>query len=165
MSGVGDPVAIFTALNDAAVDYVVIGGHAVRLHGAPHTTEDVDVMIAPGRKNRERLERALLALSARTRSGPFIAAHWPSQAAHLGVETDGGRLDVIEEGLPPLSWTDVRRDACTIPLGGVDVPVVSLRHLATMKRLANRVKDRSALDALTQIHGPLPEFELPDLDY
>jgi hypothetical protein len=39
-----DPLALLDALNAAGVEYVVIGGAAAVLHGAPVTTQDLDIV-------------------------------------------------------------------------------------------------------------------------
>ncbi len=41
------------------VEYVLIGGQAVRLNGFVRATEDVDVLIRAGRENGERIKRAM----------------------------------------------------------------------------------------------------------
>lgn len=42
-----------------AVDYVLVGGQAVRLNGFVRATEDVDVLLKPGRINGAKVIRAL----------------------------------------------------------------------------------------------------------
>lgn len=42
---------IFRGIEDAGVDYLVVGGLAVNLHGIPRMTCDVDVMIDLGQEN------------------------------------------------------------------------------------------------------------------
>jgi hypothetical protein len=49
-------LARFRELN---VEYVLVGGQAVRLNGFLRATEDVDVLVRPGRDNGERVKRAL----------------------------------------------------------------------------------------------------------
>jgi len=46
-------------LNDEAVDYVVIGGVALNLHGLVRATEDLDVFVRPDADNIAALRRAL----------------------------------------------------------------------------------------------------------
>jgi hypothetical protein len=41
------------------VEYVLIGGFAVVLHGFPRLTQDIDVFIRPTEENVQRLQRAL----------------------------------------------------------------------------------------------------------
>jgi transcriptional regulator with XRE-family HTH domain len=44
-----DPRALLRALTDARVSFVVIGGVAAALHGAPHPTYDLDIVPRRGR--------------------------------------------------------------------------------------------------------------------
>ncbi|MCZ7637537.1 MAG: hypothetical protein M5U12_16780 [Verrucomicrobia bacterium] len=48
-------------LNAHAVEYLVIGGHAVAYHGYPRATADLDVWVAVNRTNAGRLVSALSA--------------------------------------------------------------------------------------------------------
>jgi hypothetical protein len=41
------------------VDYVIIGGFAVVLHGLPRLTQDIDIFIRPTEENIDKLRRAL----------------------------------------------------------------------------------------------------------
>lgn len=44
---------------EEGVEYVLVGGQAVRLNGFLRATEDIDVLIRPTRDNGERIKRAL----------------------------------------------------------------------------------------------------------
>ena len=52
------------------VEYVVVGGLAAVLQGAPVTTLDVDIVYARSEENVGRLEAALTELDARVRTDP-----------------------------------------------------------------------------------------------
>ena len=41
------------------VEYVLVGGQAVRLNGFLRATEDIDVLVRPGLENGEKVKRAL----------------------------------------------------------------------------------------------------------
>jgi hypothetical protein len=41
------------------VDYVLVGGFAVVLHGFPRLTQDIDIFVKPSGENLARLQRAL----------------------------------------------------------------------------------------------------------
>jgi len=56
--------AIFQALNDEGVDYIVFGGINFLLNHAPILTFDVDIWIADTDPNRDRLNRALVKMGA-----------------------------------------------------------------------------------------------------
>ncbi len=59
---------------DEGVEYVLVGGQAVRLNGYLRATEDVDVLVKPTRANGERVIRALnfLAASRELDAGWFV---------------------------------------------------------------------------------------------
>jgi hypothetical protein len=50
---------LFQLLSGHGVDYVVIGGVAVQVHGHRRTTKDLDLMPAPSPENYRRLAAAL----------------------------------------------------------------------------------------------------------
>lgn len=54
-----DFIAILAALDKQDVDYVLIGGVAVILHGMERLTRDVDIMVKMAPENIERLRKAL----------------------------------------------------------------------------------------------------------
>ena len=69
-----DPLLhLVTRFAEEGVEYVLIGGQAVRLNGYVRATEDVDVLVRASRENGERIKRALsfLALAAELDAGWF----------------------------------------------------------------------------------------------
>ncbi len=57
-----DVVNLVRRLEEAGVDYLLIGGYALNAHGYARATEDVDILLAPGRANGEKVIQALLRL-------------------------------------------------------------------------------------------------------
>jgi hypothetical protein len=57
-----DALRVLSSLNEAGVDYVVVGGVAMNLHGFVRATEDLDIFIRPEPANVERLRNALKAV-------------------------------------------------------------------------------------------------------
>ena len=55
-----DPLLrLLARCNEEGVEYVLVGGQAVRLNGFLRATEDVDLLLRPTRENGERVKRAL----------------------------------------------------------------------------------------------------------
>lgn len=50
---------LLARFRDEGVEYVLVGGQAVRLNGYLRATEDIDVLVKPSRANGERIIRAL----------------------------------------------------------------------------------------------------------
>lgn len=60
-----DARGLFRALVDRDVEYVTIGGIAVRAYGGRRLTQDLDIAVAANAKNFARLAEALNDLDAR----------------------------------------------------------------------------------------------------
>lgn len=63
-----DPVRMLTALQEADVRFVLVGGMAAILHGDVGVTIDLDVVPEREPENLDRLATALRALDARIRA-------------------------------------------------------------------------------------------------
>lgn len=55
---------VIRALNDAGVDYFLIGGYALAAHGHQRATRDIDILVPPTLEAGERVKRALLVMPA-----------------------------------------------------------------------------------------------------
>ena len=62
---IADPVLqLLQRFHDEGVEYVLVGGQAVRLNGFLRATEDVDVLVKATRGNGEKIKRAMNFLPA-----------------------------------------------------------------------------------------------------
>jgi hypothetical protein len=59
MDAIDDALRVIASLNDSGVDYVVVGGVALNLHGLVRATEDLDIFVRPDPENIARLRQAL----------------------------------------------------------------------------------------------------------
>lgn len=153
-----DPVAALRVLVEGDVDFVVIGGIAARLRGAPLLTQDVDITPATDRPNLERLTTALDKLDARLRTSsdpegvpfPFDPALLESAKVWTLV-TRFGDLDLVISPAGTNGYADIVRDAEDLRVA-VDpeliVKVASLVDVIRAKEAAGREKDRAALPML-----------------
>jgi hypothetical protein len=94
-----DFLAVIRALHDHGVDFIVVGGVAAVLEGAPISTFDLDVVHARTTENVERLLKALAALDAFYRLQPErrirpAASHLMSEGHRL-LMTRYGPLDLL----------------------------------------------------------------------
>jgi len=63
---------ILEQLNQHEVEYIVVGGVAAVIQGAPITTFDLDALIRVNEENAERLTAALSSLDARLREHSVV---------------------------------------------------------------------------------------------
>jgi hypothetical protein len=152
-----DPGSIFRALAEHDVDYMVIGGIAVRVHGYPRTTQDVDVIPNPSRANLRRLAAALRGLEARAideRGGelPPDLSHPESLAVgnHF-LTTRSGALDLFNGSRPDLRrYRRLAEASIEVKLGELSIRIVGKDDLIRLKREAGRDKDLRDIAALTE---------------
>ena len=135
----------------------MIGGFGAILHGAPHITDDVDVVPDTGAASLRGLADALRDLDAkiRTSSDPGVPFGFDANSLRdvrvWNLVTRAGNLDLTFEPSGTAGYEDVRRDAVAIEVRGVPVPVASLADIIRSKEAAGRERDRAALPTLRRI--------------
>src|SRR5207244_12802429 len=119
------PDGVTRVVENPGVIYVVIGGLAATLHGAPHVTTDIDITPEPGRKNLDRLSDALRELHARirVRGNPqgFTFDHTGESLARmtmLNLVTDFGDLDICTTTAGTRGYADIIREAVPLEVMG-----------------------------------------------
>lgn len=153
-----DPVSTLRVLVRHRVDFVVIGGIAARLRGAPLLTQDVDVTPASDRNNMRRLAAALEDLEARLRTAtepegvPFpFDPRLLETATEWTLATKFGDLDLAVSPAGTHGYEDLIRDAESLTVAlepRLEVMVASLSDVIRSKEAAGREKDRAALPLL-----------------
>lgn len=133
------------SLTDHGVEFLLVGGFAVALHGYPRATADMDVWIARRHDNAIRVVAALRAfgfdlpdLSPEIFEEPDRVVRMGQAPLRIEILTD---IDGVEfEGCAS------RSEMTTID--GTRVPVISLPDLKTNKRACGRAKDLDDLENL-----------------
>ncbi|HEX6863199.1 MAG TPA: hypothetical protein VF414_10315 [Thermoanaerobaculia bacterium] len=143
---------ILGALGRHGVDFIVVGGVAATLEGAPVTTLDLDILPDPEPANRARLLRALLELNARylDPAGRHIVpdeAKLTTLRLHQLV-TDAGPLDVLTAIGAGMTYADLIGHTREYEVGGLVVRCLNLEAIIESKEQANRDKDRAVLPIL-----------------
>jgi predicted nucleotidyltransferase len=64
MNTLHDLRTLLTSLQENAVEYILIGGQSLALHGYPRATEDVDLLVPFDEKNGTRLIKSLAFLES-----------------------------------------------------------------------------------------------------
>lgn len=153
---------LLQALADAKVDYVLVGGLAVQLHGYLRATFDIDLVLA---MNDENLARFIEV--ARTFGlAPVIPVpldslknasqidQWHREKGMLAFSlreptVAGSVIDVLVR--PDVGFDRLAENATIGHLFGRQVRIASINDLLAMKRIANRPKDRMDIAALEKI--------------
>ena len=151
--------ALLALLAGANVDYVLVGGVAAVAHGSARLTMDVDVVYSRRRANVERLVAALSGHSPYLRGAPpGLPFRWDVSTVERGLNftltTDLGPLDLLGEIPGGGTFEELRPEAVTLRVFGIDCLCLSLPQLIRAKRAAGRPKD---LEALAELEALLEE--------
>ncbi len=128
---------LIRALNEAGVDYLLIGGYALLAHGYQRATVDIDVLLPPLRDTGERVKRALLVLP--DRSVRDLDPAWFEQSETIRV-ADEFVVDLMFNAGGE-TYESLRAHEVTLDLGGVPVRTVDLAGLLKTKAASGRPKD------------------------
>lgn len=158
------PNHIYEALDRHGVAYVLIGGLAAILHGAPTITNDADICPRRDRENLERLAAVLRELHARIRTAsdpdglPFAYdAAFLERMAMVNMVTNAGQFDISFVPAGTDGYDDLASRAVVFDIEGIRVPVASLDDVIRSKETANRAKDHAALPVLYALQDEIAE--------
>ncbi|HEU0219927.1 MAG TPA: hypothetical protein VFQ98_03865 [Gallionella sp.] len=164
-------------LDEAMVEFVLVGGLAVALHGYQRVTMDVDVVVAMDDENLQRFMSAAKAAGLRptipvpleSLAQPKLIEQWYREMGQAGKphsgcsqkgmlafslrgnETMATVLDVLVR--PKVSFSELRRDATLVKVGPIDIPVASIAHLIAMKTGTGRGKDAVDIEELRKLQA------------
>ncbi|HVK69321.1 MAG TPA: hypothetical protein VM694_32915 [Polyangium sp.] len=130
------------------VDFVVVGGMAAVLQGAPVHTFDIDIVYSRTEDNVARLLAALRDLDAVFRTDPRKLVPNESHLRSTGhklLSTRHGVLDVLGTIEENTSYEDLLQDALWLEVAGAPIRVLSLERLIQVKEKLTRPKDRAML--------------------
>lgn len=143
-----DALRVIASLNDAGVDYAVVGGVALAIHGLVRATEDLDLFVRPDPRNIERLRQALRTIWSDPEieriTAEDLCGEYP--AVRYGPPEGTLYLDILTRLGEATRFSDLEVE--TKELGGVNVRVASPLTLYRMKRGTVRPIDHADAQAL-----------------
>lgn len=152
--GLDDPAERALAdLLDAEVQFIVVGGLAAVLMGAPVVTFDLDIVHRRTPENVDRLLALLLRNGAYHRLDLANRRLPPTREAllgrgHLNLAMRDARLDVLCEIEEQSGYEEILGDTESVPFHGKAIHVLGLRRLIQAKAAAGRPKDHMVIPIL-----------------
>ena len=139
---------VIRSFQEEGVDYVLIGGVAVNLHGIIRATESVDFFISPSASNIERLKKALKKLWNDPDIDTFSAEDFAGNYPTLRYGPPEG--DMVVDFLARLGTKHRFEDLAfeDLSIGGETVRVATIEQLIKMKQDTLRPIDRADVEAL-----------------
>lgn len=134
------------SLNASGVEYVVVGGHAVMLHGYPRSTDDLDILFAQSPANAARLAAAVAAHVPEATADDFLGP--PDEFVSLTVR--GHRIDLLPE-IAGVDTGEVLRRRIPGTLFGEPTHFIDVDSLLQNKRSTGQLKDAADVEELQAV--------------
>jgi hypothetical protein len=153
------PDALLGVLFDHEVEFIVIGGYAVALHGVVRATKDIDICPAPDKDNLQRLADALRELEARPLDLESVIpdVKWLQRTANWTLRTKFGRLDVMQAlqglGKGHGGYRDLQPHTVEAAFLGYHCRFCSYEDLVKMKQATGRPQDEIDIESLKAARG------------
>lgn len=143
-----DWIDLLFALLDEQARFLVVGAHAMALHGVPRATQDLDLWIDRRAENAERVWRALTAFGAPLAGLDLKREDLekPDTVVQLGLPPN--RIDLLTSISGIAAFDDAWSGRIEQVVRDRAVPVLGRAELVQNKRAAGRHKDLGDLEAL-----------------
>ena len=138
---------LLAALRETGARFIVVGAHAMAVHGVPRATGDLDVWIARDPGNADRVLKAL--------------ARFGAPLSTLGISRDDLLEDdqVVQIGVPPrridiltaisgVTFDEAHGGLVVHEVDGMPIPFLGRDALVRNKKASGRAKDVADLEAL-----------------
>ena len=128
------------AFNNNEVDYILLGGYAVILHGYSRTTGDMDIFVKKTKENYQKIVKA------------FQEFGMPTFDMTLDNFLNNKNVDVFSFGTPPVSidiitaikdmnFDDAFSNSTIHQVEKLSIRVIHINDLIRQKKAVNRPKD------------------------
>ena len=131
----------------AETRFLIVGAHALGVHGIPRATVDLDVWVDSSGENASRLWAALAAFGAPLATLQLQPSDFtrPDTVVQLGLPPY--RIDILT-GVSGLSFEEAWAERVEAAFEGVRAPFIGRAALIRNKRASGRTKDLADLEAL-----------------
>lgn len=140
-------------LNNNDVDYIVVGGIALLLHGVVRATEDIDIFIKPTADNIVKTKKALKSVwndsAIEEISEADLLGDYP--ALRYGPPDDSISVDILTRLGDAIAFNDLKFEI--IEIEGIKAKVATIKTLINMKKDTVRLQDKADVEALRNIYG------------
>ena len=133
-----DFVEMLSALSDAGAEFLIVGAHALAVHGRPRATGDLDIWIQPTPENASRVWKALAEFGAPMDQIDPDELTRPEMVFQLGVSPN--RIDLLTS-VTGLEFGGAWARRSTVDLQSLRVPVLGREDLIRNKRAVGRPRD------------------------
>ena len=138
-----DFLDILRALVASEVEFIVVGAHALAVHGVPRATGDLDIVVRPSGHNAQKVVAALREFGAPLEAHGVTQADFeiPGRVYQLGQPPR--RIDLLT-AITGVEFDDAWSSRVGVEVAGMEIPFLGLEALRRNKSATGR--DRDLLD-------------------
>jgi len=142
-----DFLDLLKCLLEAGARFLVVGAHALAVHGIPRATGALDLWIDRDPANVERVWAALLSFGAPVAALGVRRGDLEAAAMTVQIGLPPRRIDLLTEitGVP---FDEAWNSRVVRPVDALEVPFIGRQELVRNKRALGRPKDLADLEAL-----------------
>lgn len=142
-------IAVINALNKYNVDYILVGGVAVILHGLERLTRDIDIFINSDSENIDNLKSALHTIFDDSSIDEITADELEKYAVIRYGTPDGFYIDIMTRLGEAISYQDLEYEI--IDYNEIKIKLATPEMLFKMKKDTLRLQDKIDASFLEEI--------------
>ena len=138
-------------LDNHEVEYLLVGGYAVILHGYARSTGDMDLWIEPSNDNKLKLIDVLIEFEFDINGIEHIKKldFTKHLAFHFWEEPE--RVDCLTK-ISNIDFNEAFNQKVIADIEGILVPIIQYKHLILSKLSTDRLKDKADVEELQKVN-------------
>ena len=136
------------SLNNNHVEYVLVGGYSVILHGYSRTTGDMDILVRNSKENYLKIKQAFyeFGMSVFDMTEQKFLDNNTSDVFTFGRQPCA--IDIMT-AIKGSSFDEIFNHAVSIDVEGIPVKTIHINQLIEVKKASGRYKDFDDIEKLT----------------
>lgn len=133
-----DFLDMLSALSEAGAEFLVVGAHALAVHGYPRATGDLDIWVRPTKGNADRVWQAIETYRAPRRNVTRDDFYTPNTVFQIGVAPY--RIDILTS-IDGVDFEEAWQKRTDTAVDDIAFCVIGRDELLKNKRASGRPKD------------------------
>lgn len=135
-----DFLDMLRALVESGAEFVIVGAHALALHGVPRSTGDLDILVRPTAENAELVMKSLETFGAPVKQHGVTPADFAARGNVYQLGLPPRRIDLMTS-LSGVDFDEAWSTRVVIEIDHMSIPFLGLDALRRNKQATGRDKD------------------------
>jgi hypothetical protein len=142
-----------TLLQEEEALFLIVGAHALAVHGYLRATGDLDIWVRPDPANAERVWKALCRFGAPVQAMGLTVADLAQPGIVYQIGLPPRRIDILTE-ISGVDFEEAWPHRVTETVGQLAVPFLGRQALIRNKKASGRAKDLADVETLEEMPPP-----------